>query len=130
MTFRCPDRFRVRKGEWASDNGDLFGAFWVPVKLGAPPLKAIATDGLGDATLAAWEHVSVSLPDRCPSWDEMAYIKSLFWEETDCVMQLHPPRSEYVNNHRFCLHLWRPVLSAIPMPPSILVGIQKLGVIA
>ena len=35
--------------------------------------------------------------------------KALFWDEDDCVIQYHPPRSEYVNNHQNCLHLWRPI---------------------
>ena len=28
---------------------------------------------------AGWEHVSVSLADRCPTWREMAWVKDLFW---------------------------------------------------
>lgn len=121
MSFHCPDKFRVRRGEWATATGDKFGAFWVPVTLGAPPLKIIATDGR-DSEYEVWEHVSVSLPNRCPTWIEMAFVKSLFWDDEDCVVQFHPPRSEYVNQHPHCLHLWRPVGQSIPLPPSILVG--------
>ena len=54
-------------------------------------LRIIASDGFG------WEHVSVSRRDRCPTWEEMCQIKALFWDEDDCVIQYHPPRSEYVN---------------------------------
>jgi len=46
----------------------------------------------------------------------------LFWHDEECVMQLHPPKTSYVNNHPFCLHLWRPLVDKIPMPPSILIG--------
>jgi len=76
-----------------------------------------------------WEHVSVSLRNyrkpRCPTWPEMHRIKELFWEPEDCVMQLHPPKSQYINNHPYCLHLWRPTANgeAIPIPPNILVGV-------
>jgi hypothetical protein len=52
----------------------------------------------------------------------MCQIKALFWDEEEAVMQLHPPRSDYVNVHHFCLHLWRPTETTIPLPPSILVG--------
>lgn len=31
--------------------------------------------------------------------------------------QLHPAKSEYVNIHPYCLHLWRPLEREIPMPP-------------
>jgi hypothetical protein len=54
----------------------------------------------------------------------MCFIKDTFWDGEDCVMQLHPPRSEYVNNHPYCLHLWRPTDGrVIPQPPSIFVGV-------
>lgn len=74
-----------------------------------------------------WEHVSVSLANRCPTWDEMCFVKDLFWSPAEAVMQLHPPQSEYVNNHPYCLHLWRH--ATIPLPPSIMVGVASIGVV-
>jgi hypothetical protein len=79
-------------------------------------LRCLVGDGKG------WEHVSVSLPNRVPDWEEMSYIKDLFWDETECVMQLHPPKKDYVNYHPYCLHLWRPISAEIPRPPSSMVG--------
>ena len=71
-----------------------------------------------------WEHVSVSTPERCPTWEEMCWIKDLFWDEEETVVQYHPPKSRYVNMHPFTLHLWRPTRSKdrLPFPPSNLVG--------
>jgi hypothetical protein len=70
-----------------------------------------------------WEHVSVSLPNRTPNWREMCFIKDVFWDEKDVVIQYHPKKTEYVNRHENCLHLWRPVLDdRIPTPPKELVG--------
>jgi hypothetical protein len=69
-----------------------------------------------------WEHVSISTPTRCPTWEEMCRVKGWFWEPEDCVMQLHPPESNYVNCHPYCLHLWRPIEQEIPQPPSEFVG--------
>lgn len=80
-----------------------------------------------------WEHVSINLRiftknglnskqvERCLTWPETCYIKQLFWEEEDCVLQYHPPKSKYVNNHPFVLHLWRPINQEIPQPPTWLV---------
>ena len=68
-----------------------------------------------------WEHVSVSLPNRCPNWLEMCHIKDLFWDKNEAVMQLHPAKSEYVNIHQFCLHLWKPLKAEIPLPPMVAV---------
>ena len=83
-------------------------------------LRVIASNGEG------WDHVSVSLSNRTPVWDEMEYIKRLFFKPDETAMQLHVPPSSHVNNHPFCLHIWRPHAGAIPRPPAALVGIQGL----
>jgi len=113
--MKAPEQYRVKTGHMGSD--DTYGNngyFIIPHE--SYELKVIASDGEG------WEHVSVSLPTRTPNWKQMCFIKDLFWEKTDCVIQYHPPESEYVNNHEHCLHLWRPIEQTIPTPPSILVG--------
>lgn len=124
MAFKVPNQYRIRKGVFATSLG-LSGAFLVPLRPGQGRMTVIATDGMG---LTNWEHVSVSLPDRCPTWDEMCRVKGLFWDEGDCVVQFHPPKSDHVNNHRFCLHLWRQIDAEFPRPPSFLVGNNSLGV--
>jgi hypothetical protein len=55
----------------------------------------------------------------------------LFWGDEEAVMQLHPPKSTWINNHNFCLHLWKPhsTVGEIPLPPGIAVGDKDLGVI-
>ena len=52
----------------------------------------------------------------------MCFIKGLFWDEEDVVIQYHPAKSEYVNRHEKCLHLWRPVGVEMPTPQKELVG--------
>ena len=68
-----------------------------------------------------WEHVSVSYPNRTPTWDEMCRVKDIFFDEEECVVQYHPPRSEYVNFHPYCLHLWRKCGENFETPPRELV---------
>lgn len=65
-----------------------------------------------------WDHVSVSLRDRCPTWEEMCWIRSLFFEDEETVIQFHPPKSQYINAHPYCLHLWRPTQTVLPLPPK------------
>ena len=76
------------------------------------------------------EHVSIhaieNKKQETPTWDEMCFVKDIFWDEEDLVVQYHPPKSEYVNNHEHVLHLWRPIGLQIPLPPSILTGIKNL----
>lgn len=69
-----------------------------------------------------WDHVSVSLATRCPTWEEMCAIKDLFFEAEDLVVQYHPPKTQYVNCHPYCLHLWRPEAGGIPLPPAIMIA--------
>lgn len=115
MSFQVPEKFRITTGLLGSDSSyGNNGAFWVKTKKHV--FTVIASDQMG------WEHVSVSLPARCPTWEEMCFIKSLFWSEDDCVIQYHPPKSDYVNNHPYCLHLWRPIEQSLPTPPSFMVG--------
>lgn len=68
-----------------------------------------------------WDHVSVSFPNRCPTWEEMCQIKDMFFEIDECVVQYHPAKKDYVNVHPYCLHLWRPQHGEIRMPPKAMV---------
>lgn len=78
-------------------------------------LNIIASNGGG------WEHVSVSLPNRCPIWDEMSFIKDLFFNDDETVVQYHPSKKNYVNIHNYCLHLWRPIKGEILLPQTKMV---------
>lgn len=126
MSFHVLNKYRINvpgtpSAEVLGNNG-MF-RFMGPNIRERVPLRVIASDGLD------WEHVSVSLPHRCPTWEEMCRVKDLFWDSTDCVMQLHPPEADWVNNHSFCLHLWRPIGAEIPRPPDYLVGVRSAGVL-
>ena len=116
MAFKVPNQFRIRRGQWATSDDCLdYGAFILKLKH-SQILQAIACADEG------WEHVSVSREDRCPTWEEMCQVKALFWDPEDTVIEYHPPASEYVNNHPYCLHLWRPTKVEIPRPPSNMVA--------
>lgn len=69
-----------------------------------------------------WEYAAVSTQHRCPSWEEMAFIKSSLWPPESCVVEFHPPQSQYVNVHPYCLWLFRPVGGGMPRPPVEIVG--------
>lgn len=73
---------------------------------------------------AGFEHCSVSMLTRCPSWEQMCAIKDAFWNDDEVCMQLHPAKKDYVNNHPYCLHIWKPINEKIPLPPTILVGLK------
>ena len=111
--FKMPEKFRIHLDGYPPGD-ETCGAFIVPLKH-SQMVRVIASAAMG------WEHVSVSRKDRCPTWDEMCQIKDLFWDDSDCVVQFHPPKAEYVNNHPNCLHLWRPIGWDIRTPERVMV---------
>jgi len=118
--FHVPNEHRLRTHPilGSSDNYGNNGFFLFNYK--GYEVGCQASDGMG------WEHVSVTINrQRTPTWEIMAYVKDLFWDEEDTVIQFHPPKSQYVNCHPHCLHLWRPVGKSLPLPSPIMVGIQK-----
>jgi hypothetical protein len=121
--FHVPENSRITSGRMGSTSASgNNGCFHLPSpKKHGRWLMIIASDGMG------WEHVSVHISEgtqtRTPTWDEMCIVKDLFWDAEDVVLQYHPKKSEYINNHPHTLHLWRPVGAEVPTPPSILVGV-------
>lgn len=102
---------------WGFIGDHTAGVFDFPIRTHATRyLKIIVTSGEG------WDHVSVSLLDRCPTWEEMDKVKRAFFLDTETVMQLHVAAKAHINVHQYCLHLWRPHTGSIPLPPAIMVG--------
>lgn len=120
------EKGRVQVGTFATPFSDRCGVFVLKSPTG-DYLNVIAGDGadwhLSGLSLPAWEHVSVSVRGvaRCPTWKEMHWVKGLFWGEEECVIQFHPPQSEYVNCHPYTLHMWKPIGVEVPRPPKVAV---------
>lgn len=112
--YRRDGRFGLAPNEPGS------GVWEIPHPPTATRLLVIASSSHG------WDHVSVSTKKRCPNWQEMDFICRQFFADDEAVMQIHPPRSQWVNNHPHCLHLWRPIDGEIPLPPPVLVGVRGI----
>ena len=156
--FSHLDPYRIEEGVMGTQrDGSRKGAFIIQVadQRKETVLMVVASDGCDDNGLPipdqtlAWEHVSVhtrydagtpnrpNLKMRLPTWPEMQLVKTLFWEDDERVMQFHPEEDQYVNDHPFVLHLWKPgptVLDRLydeggefPWPNSILVGLIPEG---
>ena len=105
----------------------LGGAFLVPFKREGDLrqrqwLRVIASSGADQPAEYAFDHLSVSLSNRCPTWEEMDYIKRLFFKPEEVAYQLHMPPSDNISMHPYCLHIWRPVKEKIQLPPADTVG--------
>lgn len=101
---------------FATDADDHNGMFLIHCPSSGRDLAVIASNGDG------WDHVSVSLKNRCPNWPEMDFVKRLFFEPHECVVQFHVPESDHISLHPYCLHLWRPQMDKIPLPPKEMVA--------
>jgi len=104
----------IKRVELRGQRGDNYNGAFI-TKIDGRGYGIIASNGGG------WEHVSVSNGHHIPSWKVMSTVKDLFFEEWETVMQLHPAKQDYVNDHNNCLHLWRPLNERIPLPPKIFV---------
>ncbi len=107
----------IRLSEPASPHGVNYGAFrfgdLLIISSGTPELNGPGWP---------WEHVSVSHPYRCPTWDEMDLIKNKFWSGSETVVQFHPRLDNKVNLHPRCLHLWKNIVTHHELPPRELIG--------
>jgi len=115
------ERSRVTEGEWQTEYGELRGLFMVKRR---GVVLAVISSGIPPAEYPEpeqWEHVSVSTKTRCPTWEEMCWVKDQLWFPGETVLQFHPRESEYVNTHEFCLHMWRHRSRQVELPPLIMV---------
>ena len=83
-------------------------ANWKEIKSPVPYCKAYRWGDcqvfVGQEPIIGW-HLSVSVPYRYPTWDEIAAARyDLVPDEVTMAMFL-PPRAEYVNIHNNCFHL-------------------------
>lgn len=96
----------------AQKEGDRFGLFKIVYK--GARLQIIASCSTPELP---WDHVSVRGHGCTPTWEQMDYVCRLFWDDDECVVQFHPPRSDHVNIHPHVLHMWKADVP-FPMPPK------------
>lgn len=126
--MKFPEKYRWKNAPfgYASDEDDDFGVFILPPlpREGGGNTRRLKVIANSATPGVPWEHVSVSLAEMdntTPNWAEMCLVKNLFWNEHEVAIQIHPKKSEYVNHHKGCLHLWRWTHGEFPLPPVQLV---------
>ena len=53
-----------------------------------------------------WIHVSLSRRSRIPDYNDITKIKRDFIGENKKAIMIFPKKTEHVNIHPYCLHLW------------------------
>lgn len=51
-------------------------------------------------------HISIAHPTRYPKWGEIREIRDQLLHEDVWLCIPYPPKTHWVNIHRFCFHLW------------------------
>lgn len=51
-------------------------------------------------------HASIAHPFRLPAWEEVKFVRYTLFPDEMTVAQILPPKSEYVDMHKNCFHLW------------------------
>lgn len=89
---------------------------WMPIDYG---LLVLISSGCG------WDHVSVYLQNRCPTWDEMELIRKMVAEPHETWVQFGVPEKDHISYHPYVLHWWRDQHRGHRLPPSEMVGPKK-----
>ena len=120
--FSKLDPFRAQVPGWEKTvPGQKEGAFVIPHN--GLLICCIISDQMN------WDHVSVSLRSkdqtkmikRTPTWEEMEFVKRLFFEPDEVAVQYHVREDDHINVHDYVLHLWRGQQINYIMPPKIMV---------
>ncbi len=123
MKETAPNKNRVRRGFMGTTDEDGMNGRFVFERAYNSGSKVVINVIVSDGKNTGWEHVSLGITTskRCPTWDEMCFIKDQFWNDDETVVQFHPKKSEHVNDHPYVLHMWRKVGTEHELPPIILV---------
>jgi len=105
--MRHAPNFKAEKFRVGGPPRTNHGTFLVPYQVAAAPrvlLRVLVGQGGG------WDHVSVGVQggSRTPTWEEMEFVRTLFFRDDETAMQLSVPRAEHINLHPGVLHWWRP----------------------
>jgi len=67
-----------------------------------------------------WEHVSVHLdgPQRYPNWYELNFVKELFWDDVETVLQYYHKHDTDISKKKK-LHLWSKQNFEYELPPIL-----------
>ena len=122
-----PELLQPMRGRWSGPDADPRAPSGLIYRRGAvlaivsPWDVPVVTPGgpvgfMPPADSELWLHVSVSRPDRPPTYDELTDARNQLFRPTDTVLHVWPPRDEHFNLHPHCLHLWTPMNGRRPVP--------------
>lgn len=81
------------------------------------PILSVIASGCTEEDGQRWIHLSCAYMDtkRLPEWDVLVRARDVVLGHDAKALQVLAPRSEHINIHRYCLHLWHCV-DGDPLP--------------
>lgn len=67
-------------------------------------------DFFGNGQSTTCRHLSISAPDRYPTWAEIKDARYRFFDKHKWVYQVFPPIDQWLNVHPNCFHLFQPLI--------------------
>ncbi len=111
------DRYRYDKKqpEFIKDNSrrSLIGIFEIPLNK-KETVSVIADNGI---SFPEWEHLSVSTSKRFLTNEEIHFIKDIFFNDDEIVIQIYSKNNIVKSKKNYCIHLWKLKTEDIPLPP-------------
>ena len=108
--LRKLDKYRISMEHFGIIEDDPSKEGFFEMRVGNDFYSVVASTGAG------WDHVSVSGRYGIPSHEVVSSVKDRFFNSDEVAVEIHPKKSEYINNHSRCLHLWRPTNAKLPVP--------------
>jgi hypothetical protein len=102
----------VFKGYFYLIDESPLASAWMKNKGTLKVLRSISTMKDG----SKWYHISISRPDKLPSWEDLTAVKNDFIGEEKFALQVIPAKEDHVNVNPFCLHLWSPYQMPLNYP--------------
>ncbi len=109
---RCKIEESLDPHTWRRVNAGGDGDMWATLDNALKVIWSISIEQDG----RLWMHVSVSRPDRLPSYNDMKRVKHLFIGDERNAYSVWAADPAHVNLHSRCLHLWCVLDGADPLP--------------
>lgn len=81
-------------------------------------LTVLATHEDRGSGTGVWLHISLSRPNKLPSWADVREVKDLFIGRDRCAIHMVPPEEFWLNFHPYTLHLFTR-LDGPTVPPAL-----------
>ena len=86
----------------AGDKGTMQGSFYFEEEHLLVVVKSINKWESCEVAVCGFIAGGIEYATRCPTWNEMCFVKDMFWSEDEVCIQYHPDKKNYMGNVPGC----------------------------